>query len=710
MASRNAAESRSRELSAASTGQLEVDPERSLLLATEAMASASTPEALAALRGSLGASRVRETLRGHEGSLTTAGYSTDGTRIVTASIDGTARVWDPGGPGETIVLEGHDDIVVAATFSPDGSTVATASFDGTARTWDAKTGEPIAVLRHGGGAVRDVDFNPEGSTVVTVGDEGSAITWDAKTGKRLHTFSGHTGPIFDVGFDPAGDVIVTASDDGTARLWDTMSGRSLHTLKGHRDGLYRARFSPDGNEVVTASEDGTAKVWDVETGGLIATLKGATSAVADASFSPDGRSVVTASDDEVARVFDARSGLLQASLRGHQGEVTTASFNAAGTLIVTAGADGTARVWDAVDGVAVAVLRGHDGEVADASFSADGARVVTAGTDGTARIWDVSSGRTVFRGSVSWSGRDPTSDRIAISTWDGTVAVIDTSTSETTWSRHIGVPQTTASFSGDGRLVASGSLDGVIRVWDATTGASVTKLRGHDETYVGADFFDHDDLLLSWSDDGTARLWDARSGDQVMLFRHGRPPTGSIWEAHLSADGGRVFTTGVGDGIVRMWDAGTGEQLWSHDRLFQPGGIGAALSPDGRFAGTVSSVAIVWDAATGREISTLEAAGEDRGDGLLSRRSPCRDPLGRWRRPDLGSLDRPTAPGDARTSWSGQQRMVGRHGPVGADHGRRRRHEGVGRCLGRPRRVLRRRRRSGDLRVHGGREGGRQHE
>ena len=79
--------------------------------------------------------------------MNSAAFSHDGSRIVTASLDGTTRIWDAASAEEIAVLRGHDSFVQSAAFSPDGSRLVTASDDKTARIWDAATAKEIAVLR-----------------------------------------------------------------------------------------------------------------------------------------------------------------------------------------------------------------------------------------------------------------------------------------------------------------------------------------------------------------------------------------------------------------------------------------------------------------------------------------------------------------------------------------------------------------------------------
>jgi Tol biopolymer transport system component len=271
-----------------------------------------------------------------------------------------------------LALAGHTALVDTAVFSAHGSRVVTASWDNTARVWDAVTGATVATLSGHSGWVTSAAFSPDGSKIVTASWDKTARVWDAKTGANVATLSGHTDRVNSASFSPDGLRVVTASDDDTARVWDVKSGGLLVTLSGDTDSVNSAVFSPDGSRLVTASFDGTARVWDADTGSQLATLSGHKALVWGARFSPDGSRIVTASDDKTAQVWDAKSGSVVATLTGHTGPVLEAVFSPDGSRIVTASLDNTARVWDAQTGALLITLSGHAGWVWTAALSSDG--------------------------------------------------------------------------------------------------------------------------------------------------------------------------------------------------------------------------------------------------------------------------------------------------------------------------------------------------
>ena len=128
-----------------------------------------------------------------------------------------------GGPMMTRLqqtLRGHDKPVYEAAISPDGKRVVTASFDNTARLWDAETGKEIAVLKAHEGGVTAASFSPDGKRVVTASDDATARLWDAETGKEIAVLKAHVGEANGARFSPDGRRIVSAGNDNVARIWD----------------------------------------------------------------------------------------------------------------------------------------------------------------------------------------------------------------------------------------------------------------------------------------------------------------------------------------------------------------------------------------------------------------------------------------------------------------------------------------------------------
>jgi len=123
-------------------------------------------------------SKIRAVLKGHAGAVNVASFSPDGRRIVTASCDNTARVWDAESGKEIALLKAHEDWVRSASFSRDGRRIVTASDDHTARVWDAESGTEIAGLRGHENWLLSASFSPDGQRIVTASYDNMARLWD----------------------------------------------------------------------------------------------------------------------------------------------------------------------------------------------------------------------------------------------------------------------------------------------------------------------------------------------------------------------------------------------------------------------------------------------------------------------------------------------------------------------------------------------------
>jgi WD40 repeat protein len=549
--------------------------------------------------------RDRFIFAGHAGTVWSAVYSPDGTRVATASDDNTARVWDAASGAPVATLKGHEARVWMAVFSPDGERVATASDDTTARIWNAVTGATIAVLKGHVDAVSSVTFSPDGKRVATASDDKTARIWDAATGNLIAVLRGHSGLVNCVAFSSDGSRVATASTDGTARLWNAATGASIVTLTGHQGFVASVNFSADGNRLVTASWDKTARIWNAATGQQIAILRGHENIVLAASFSPDGKSVVTASADNTAIVWDAETGALLTIIKGHEGWVTSAAFSPDQTRVLTSSNDGTARLWNARSGAANGVFRGHRGFLNSAVFSPDGTHVLTSSYDQTARIWDTEPRDTVrvFEGhtnNVNWAVFSPDGTRVATASDDKTVRIWDVASGKQLLVLQHAAPVHTVAYSRDGTRVVTASDDNFVRIWDAASGDLINMLRGHTERVYCAAFSSDGTRVISGSKDQTARIWSVATGETLVVLRG---HTNVVSAVAFSPDGGRVIT-GSWDHTARIWNSATGALLVTitgHENRV----ASIEFSSDGARVLTSSEdkTARLWEAASGQLIS-----------------------------------------------------------------------------------------------------------
>jgi len=537
-------------------------------------------------------------LSGHRAAVRSAAYSPDGSHIVTASQDMTARIWDARSGGQSSVLIGHGDFVYGASYSPDGTRIVTASRDKTARIWDARTGAQLVVLSGHSEFVYGASYSPDGTRIVTASRDGTARIWDARTGKELAVLAGHGSTVWSALYSPDGTRIVTASADKTARIWDARAGTPLAVLAGHRDKVEFAAFSPDGTRIVTASEDKTVRLWDSSTGTQVAVLGMHADAVECASYSADGTRIVTAGADKTARIWSTRSGMQLAVLAAHRDVVEYAAYSPDGTRIVTVSDDKSARIWDARRGVALAELSGHGKPVVYAAYSPDGARIVTASFDRTARIWDARSNATLavltgHENAILSAAYSPDGARIVTASQDRTARIWDSHTARqlAVLSGH-GDRVRFAAYSPDGTRIVTASVDKTVRLWDARTAAQLTVLGIHGDVVNSAAYSPDGTRIVTASDDKTARIWDARTATEVAsLSGHGD----RVLFAAYSPDGTRIVTASS-DKTARIWDARSGSQLAvlsGHGDIVEA----ATFSPDGATIVTASDdkTARIWN-------------------------------------------------------------------------------------------------------------------
>jgi WD40 repeat protein len=611
--------------------KLDEDPERAILLALAAIEEyAPTPDAIRALDTAVRASRVRAWLTGHDGGVNSVAYAPDGSRLVTASDDGTARIWSRSERNEILVLRGHSARVRCAGYSPDGMRIVTASDDETIVVWDAESGGIVFSAKEDD-RVYWATWSPDGKRIAAVsGLNGYLTLRDTRTGALVTAGGDRPNRIsvaadsndrFSVTFAPDGTRLATGRMFGESELWRLRRSRVLTAVSRFPDygkGIHSVAFSPDGARVLAGTAEGSARVWDVAAGEQRLEIKTEAGPVNSVRYSADGSLILTAGYDK-ASVWKAVDGTPVFSLAGHHTYVLSAALSPGEEEIATAGRDGNIRLWSAAEKPDSLPIR-HESRVFSGCFSPDGARILTAAGH-TANIFSAAdqshiltlSGHTDDVNCVAFS---PDGSMVATSSFDYTACLWDAADG-----RQIGCftqhssPVQNVAFSADGSWLitcAGGKgigdyIYGNLKVWDLQTGQEILCLWAEEDINVLSARFSPDGtriaVALSMPD---VQIWEAaNNGARQSLSGHAK----TVYYAEFSPDGSRVVSASA-DGTARVWDAADGREL--HVLSGHGDAVTwAAFSRDGTriVTSSLAGTAMVWDAATGKQLAGLRHGG-----------------------------------------------------------------------------------------------------
>jgi WD40 repeat protein len=529
-------------------------------------------------------------LRGHTHRVMSVAFHPLGKRLASASADGTVRLWDLT-TGQELFSKGVQAKLLAygVAFSPDGGRLAAGDADGSVVLYDTADGH---VLRRLTGYERlaavCVDFSPDGRLLAAGSWTGVLRVWDAETGDLLHTREGDGRPISAAKFSRDGRRLATASYDRHVKLWDVAklldaaNRDEPRAWRGHDCIILGVAFSRDGQRLATiGGEDKTVKLWDPLTAPLtgreILKLRGQTYFGSCVVFSPDGRRLASSGWDGTIRIWDASpasEGQELLTLR-HDDEVWGVAFSPDGH-IASSSSDKTVRLWDGTTRAPLRrfTLSSHGYPLA---FSRDGKRLASISRDKTARIWDATTGEEqcvltspndhLFGVTFSPDGRFLLVDDVgsqhgksggshAVTVWDARSGQMSPKVigivgrhNEDIWC---------LKFSPDGKLLASGSNDGSVKLWrwdPARLGQPQEPLRCFSVRNYGfgdcVAFTPNGQRLVTVGEEHTVKIWSVKSGE---LLHRLRGHSGDVIAVAISPNGRWLASAGEDTTIV-LWDA-----------------------------------------------------------------------------------------------------------------------------------------------------------
>jgi WD40 repeat protein len=492
-------------------------------------------------------------------------------------------------------LTGPGNEAYRPAFSPDGKRLASGSADFILRVWDVATGREELTLKEHQAWLWSVAFDPEGKRLVSADAGGTIKVWDAR-GQLLNSFQGHTKGVNQLAFSPDGKRLASASLDGTCKIWNSADWQEVHSLPSNGKTFEAVAWSKDG-KLLAAGDDAQVILWNTDTYEVLHTLD--TPGKGLLAFTPDGRTLLTAREDctreeghafsrwEVATGTKLKSWELPT--RGGYAFFHLSTDSRFVFVSRTSPADSGVRVYDAETGEEQFRPRGHGGAVLNVAISPDGRTLASGSADRTARLWDLSrkdEGRRMK--DESEHGPRPASSFI----------LHPSSFPFRTLPDHTDSVCSLA-FSPDGKLLASGGLDGLLLLWETASGQKVHELAGYSPRNSLLAFSPDGTTVAAGGEDGSINFWDVTSGEPRESLRG---HTGPVRAVAYSPDG-RTLASAGSDKTVRWIDLASRRSL----QVFQGNTsfTHLAFSPDGRTLAAVGDApektVRLWDVEAKRE-------------------------------------------------------------------------------------------------------------
>ncbi|CAK9107176.1 Vegetative incompatibility protein HET-E-1 [Durusdinium trenchii] len=376
-------------------------------------------------------------------------------------------------------------------------------------------------------------------------------------------------------------------------------------------------MSPDTNSVVGGDDDGMLHVFDIRTATVRLILRGHRSRVSCVAISQDNTMVVSGSRDLTVRLWCFETGAERSTLRGHTREVCCVAVSPDTRIVASGSNDTTVHVWDVQTGVARHVLQTQE-LLVSVGFSLDSKTLLSGDADGCVRIWNVAtseqvrvlvdpfdSGNEFVDGEfVAITSFAFSTDVVAKSYAHGMVRVVDAHSGGVMWTRGGGGDFgfiTAVAIAQDGKIMASSSDDGTIRIWEVSSGTELKVLGGHSAVH-GVAISTDGGTVATASSDASVRLWDLRYDEQGRVLRQCRALVRS--GVLISRDGKLAvsWTREWRKKKLRLWDAKTGSEKFCLEAESLEPELSMDVSENGTLVATFDNLVRVWDAETGAQI------------------------------------------------------------------------------------------------------------
>jgi WD40 repeat protein/serine/threonine protein kinase len=538
------------------------------------------------------------TLSGHNGSVNSLAFNpTNRNQLASGGSDASTLLWNVtnGRLTRTLTSESRN-AVNSVAYSPNGTSLLIISDD--AMRLFSFANNAFLDFENSPSRVRAGVFSPDGTRILISGSASSSTPqlWDVARRRLLRNLSAHDAPVNSVLFSPTGEQVLSVSDDFTAILSDADTGDELRRFAAHNNRVTQAIFADDGLGVFTVSTSGEIYQWDTTQASETRTFARQTNAITSIGrvlYSPNGRYIISAVDDGTVLIWEGTSEQPMTRSFGRTSIPQTRLV-----LSPEATDDNLLAFWGATDVRLVNLTTGDTLR----TFAVDESRAfvesIAVSPDGKTMAW---AGGAFFRRSASEFTRAGILTVWNVQTGARRLTLDDHNLRDTDGNLIEGINRavTAVAISPDGRYMVSGAENGVVYLWDLTTGARLREFIGHADRITHAVFSTNGTQFLTSAADRVAILWNVADGQILRRFSGHR---GAVNFAAFNADN-TLVVTGAQDSRIIVWDVETGQSL----QQFLVGDApitSVAFSPDSQFvlSGAINGKTTLWRIETPQQL------------------------------------------------------------------------------------------------------------
>lgn len=441
--------------------------------------------------------KQRANLLGHGGLLkrdekriSVLAFSSDEKILASGGYDTTVRLWSTENWKNLALLRGHESKVTSIAFSGNGRMLASGDAWNIIKLWDIETRKEHATLKGHSNEICALAFSPDGNTLASGSYDGTIRFWNPHTGKAISTFtSGHIDAIKNVAFFENDPTLLSVTNDSSIEVWDENTlEEKLAFIENDNARIRSAVLAPDDIHVAVLYNnhlvDGNnLKIWNLTTAkGLQGPWSNVQDTVNGVTFSPNNQILVVSYRRKGVFLWhiNAEMEIFHFNIERDYLWERKITYSPDGSILVHYGGYGETYIWNAQTMEEIAQINMKN--IRSLAFSPD-SKIFAARVNEEIILWDITSSGIKQRGRFinSKSYGDPmfSPDDLMFSP-DGNILLV----------------------------IMSKGWDHYIQLWDINTGWNLGKISGHTEEIATFDFSSDEKILASGSMDGTILLWD----------------------------------------------------------------------------------------------------------------------------------------------------------------------------------------------------------